>query len=210
MGELHEVRTRRRGGHGVGCGLAARPGAIGDPIERCGQTQGAACVILHALDRLGVGIDDQANGLTGERVGDLEALALIGDGAVLAYKALLAVIKHGIELGGAGAEAAHLRQVLLVTRQGREPVETRVRRAMVDLFQPRPKSRIKVRQMENLTGVDLAQELIAQGAMPALELPLRFGRIRSAVDQMDAQAGADPLQGVGPVGGAVIDDKFDG
>src|SRR3546814_10096435 len=44
--------------------------------------------------------------------------------------------------------------------------------------------------------------------MPAFELAFALGGIGPAIDELNAQAHADTLQGLGTVGGAVIDDQF--
>src|SRR3546814_2306018 len=63
-------------------------------------------------------------------------------------------------------------------------------------------------QAVDLGGVQFAEELVAAGAMPAFELAFALGGIGPAIDELNAQAHADTLQGLGTVGGAVIDDQF--
>src|SRR3546814_5779372 len=79
---------------------------------------------------------------------------------------------------------------------------------VIDLFQPGPQPGIEVVQPVDLGGVQFAEELVAAGAMPAFELAFALGGIGPAIDERNAQAHADTLQGLGTVGGAVIDDQF--
>src|SRR3546814_12092121 len=77
-----------------------------------------------------------------------------------------------------------------------------------DLFQPGPQPGIEVVQAVDLGGVQFAEELVAAGAMPAFELAFALGGIGPAIDELNAQAHADTLHGLGTIGGAVIVDKL--
>src|SRR3546814_19072610 len=97
---------------------------------------------------------------------------------------------------------------LLVARQWRHAAQPAVRGTVIDLFQPGPQPGIEVVQAVDLGGVQFAEELVAAGAMPAFELAFALGGIGPAIDELNAQAHADTLHGLGTVGGAVIDAPF--
>jgi hypothetical protein len=47
-----------------------------------------------------------------------------------------------------------------------------MRAAVIDLLQPGPQPRVEIVETQDLAFIDLAEKLIAAGAVPALELPL--------------------------------------
>ena len=83
-------------------------------------------------------------------------------------------------------------------------------RAVVNRLQPRPQPGIEIGQIVDAPGIEFSQKLVATGAVPALELTLPLWGVGAAVNQVDAQPGADALQGAGAVGGAIVDNEFDG
>ena len=120
------------------------------------------------------------------------------------------MVEQRIEPRGLGAQAADSGQVALVASQWRQAGQARVLAAVIDLLQPGPQPCVELIQVCDAPLVELAQELVAQRAVPALELALAFGRVRAAEDQVDAQPGTDALQRVGAVRRAVVDDQLDG
>jgi hypothetical protein len=49
-----------------------------------------------------------------------------------------------------------------------------MRAAVIDLLQPGPQARVEIVEAQDLAFIDLAEKLIAAGAVPALELPLHM------------------------------------
>jgi len=158
----------------------------------------------------GVGIDDKYHALTGQLVGHLEAIALKGDSPVLAHLARETVIEQLIEVGGALPQGADMGQILAIAFQRRASLQTGVCCSVIDALDPRPKACVQVAQILDPTEIELAQKLIAKGAVPALELGLSLRTIRTAVDQMDVQPGTDPLQRLGAIGATVVDHQARG
>jgi hypothetical protein len=152
--------------------LAPPPIAIGERIERRRLTDRLAGVVLHPDDGLGMRIDEQANGLAGELERHLEAPALVRHRAILAHQTADAVQEQRIELRRQRSQRTDLRQVLLVAGQRRLAIEARMRAAVIDLLQPGPQARVEIVETQDLAFIDLAEKLIAAGAVPALELPL--------------------------------------
>jgi hypothetical protein len=115
-----------------------------------------------------------------------------------------------IELRRPRPQRSDLRQILLIACERRQAAETGMRGAVIDRFQPGPQARVEIVQTVDVPFVEFAEKLVAAGPVPALELTLALGCIGPAMDQVNAQPGADPLQGVGAIGGAVVDDQADG
>ena len=59
--------------------------------------------------------------------------------------------EQGIELCGQQAERANIRQILLITGQWRDPVQTLMRAAVIDLFLPFPQARVDVLKTGDVT-----------------------------------------------------------
>jgi hypothetical protein len=97
---------------------------------------------------------------------------LIRHRGVLANEAADSMMKQRIQLYGLGPQAADAAEVALVARKRGHPAQARVRRAVIHLLQPGPQPRVEVVQIGEVSLVDLAQELIAQRAVPALQLAL--------------------------------------
>ena len=85
-----------------------------------------------------------------------------------------------------------------------------MRCAVVDLLQPGPQPRVELVQIGDAPLIELAEELVPYGLVPALQLPLAGRLIRAAKNQVDAQSGTDALQRIGPVCGAIVDNYFGG
>jgi hypothetical protein len=119
------------------------------------------------------------------------------------------MMEERIDLRGTRPQETDLRQVLLIACQRRQAAKSGVCRTVVDLLVPRPQAGVEIIQMRDVAFVKLAQELVAKRPMPALQFAFALWRVRSAVDQMDPQAHADSLQGVGPISGAIVDDELD-
>ena len=90
VGQFHlVVRAGAAGRWRLGrLGFAPLALDIGHRIQGRGRPERLPVVVLHAEDLPGVGIDHQTHGPSGQLVGHLETLALIGDGAILAHLAL--------------------------------------------------------------------------------------------------------------------------
>jgi len=84
-----------------------------------------------------------------------------------------------------------------------------MRAAVINLLEPSPQTRVEIVQAGDMALVEFAEKLIAAGTVPALQFALALGRVRPAVNEMDAQPGADPLQSFGAIGGAIINDQLE-
>jgi len=180
-------------GRFAGVGLMALAMGIGFPVQGRGLTQIFAFGTLHGHDPARMGVDHKDDGLAGQRIRDLKELPQIGDGPVLAHPPGLAVIKQRIQMRRLGAEAADSGEILLIATQGRQALQTPMRPLVVDLLQPGPEPGIEIVQVANPARVQFAQELRAEGAVPALDLALGFGGIGAAVEERYLQPGTDPL-----------------
>ena len=120
------------------------------------------------------------------------------------------MVEQRVELSGLGPQAADAGQIALVARQRRHATQACVCGLVIDLLEPGPQPGIEVGQIGDAPLVELAEELIAARPMPALQLAFALGRVGPAEDEVDAQARTDALQGVGPVGRAVVDNQLDG
>src|SRR5450631_1848329 len=210
MRDLHAVGPVARAPVGDRLGLAPRAFDVGDGVQRRGLAQRLAGVVLDADDAPGVRVHHQPHRLAGQLVGHLEALAQVRHGAVLPHEALDPVVQQRVELRGLGAQRADLGQIALVTRQRRQSPEAAMRRAMVDLLQPGPQPRVEIVQIGDAPLIELAEELVPYGLVPALQLTLAGRLIRAAKNQVDAQSGTDALQRIGPVRGAIVNDYAGG
>ena len=79
---------------------------------------------------------------------------------------------------------------------------------MVDLLNPGPQPGVEIGKVGNVAHVKFTQELVPNRAVPPLQLALALGGIRSAKDQMNAQACANALQGGGTVSSAVVNNDL--
>lgn len=125
------------------------------------------------------------------------------------HRARDAVVEQRVELSGLRTQAADAGQIALVARQRRHATQAGVLGLVVDLLGPGPQPGIEVGQLGDAPLVELAEELIPAGAVPALQLALALGRVGPAEDEVDAQPRAHALQRAGPVGGAVVDNELD-
>ena len=80
------------------------------------------------------------------------------------------MMKQRIELRGEWTQRPDLRQVLLVTRQRCQVTQPAVGRAMVNRFKPRPQPGIEVGQIGDPAFIELAEKLVPEGTVPALQL----------------------------------------
>ena len=92
------------------------------------------------------------------------------------------MVKECVERRGTLAQGTDLRQILLIARQGRQPIQSAVRRVMVNRFTPRPQPRVEIIQIGHAAVIVFAQELVAKGAVPAFELAFAFWRVRAAIN----------------------------
>jgi hypothetical protein len=83
-------------------------------------------------------------------------------------------------------------------------------RWVVEGLDPGPEPGVGLLQADAGAEVDLAEELIPEGAMPALELTLALGGRGAAVDKLYTEARTDRPQGVGTIGRAVVDHQLAG
>src|SRR5690348_16946517 len=104
-----------------------------------------------------------------------------------------------VQLRGERSERADARQVLLIARERRLAAESAVGLAMIDLLDPGPQPRVQVGQITDVDRIEFGEELLTQRSVPALELALAGGLVRLAMDEADAQARADALQGRGTI-----------
>ncbi len=79
---------------------------------------------------------------------------------------------------------------------------------MIDHIDPGPQPGIEVRQIMDAGQIQLCEELLAKSAMPSLQFCFPFRRIGAAIDQMNAQTGADALQALRAIGGSIVNDQF--
>ena len=100
------------------------------------------------------------------------------------------MVEDGVQLRRALPQCADFRQIPLVAGQRGLPVEAAMRGAVVDLLDPGPQPGVEVVQPVDPALVQFAEELVAEGAVPALQLAFALRRVRPAVNQVDAQPGA--------------------
>jgi len=153
-------------------GFAPPPVDIGDGVQGRGRPEDAPVIVLHPKDLPGVGIDHQVYGPTGQLVGDLEALALVGDGAVFAHVASHAVVEQRVDPGSQGTQGTDPRQILLVALQRRASFERAVGRGVVDGLEPRPQPCVEVTEVAQPGGVELTEKMIPESSMPPFQLTL--------------------------------------
>src|SRR5712691_296188 len=197
-------RRRRRAGH---TWLAAPTMRIRERIEWGGGAEIGAGVVLDADGAASVRINDELNGLAGELVGDFKEPPCVGDGAIAAHQAQHAMVEEGIEPRGERSQETDVGQVFLVAVERGPPPETRMLALVIDRLHPGPQPRVELLELDRLPA-ELAQELIAQRPVISLQLALPLGRVRPAVDELDAQPRADPLERSGAISGAVVDDEL--
>ena len=76
-----------------------------------------------------------------------------------------AVQEQRIQLAGQRAQGADTGQILLKARQRAHPVQPAMGRAAIDLFEPSPEPGVQILQTEDQPLIELAQELVAAGAV---------------------------------------------
>jgi hypothetical protein len=160
------------GGHLRGLGLAPNAFEVGELVQRGGLAQRQPGGVLDAEDFAGVRVHDEPDGLARQLVGHLEALAEIGHRAVLAHEAADAMMEHGVELRGLGAQAADFWQVTLVARKRGQTIQAAVHGLVVHLLEPGPQACVELVQIGDAPLVELAEKLVAARSVPAFELAL--------------------------------------
>ena len=176
MGLFDPIGTAARGVRHAGrrIGFVSGALAICQQVERGGLSEPDRVFVFDTQHTLGVRVHHQPHGLAGQFIRHLEARAQIRYRAVLAHQALDAVPEQRVELGGLGPQRADARQILLVARQRRLSSQPGMWRMVIDLFDPRPQPRIEVTQVVDVTRIEFAEELTAEGTVPALQFALGF------------------------------------
>ena len=80
-----------------------------------------------------------------------------------------------------GRSARSSWQILAVACQWCASLKASMCRSVIDALDPRPKACVQVAQILDPTRIKLAQELIAKGAMPPLELRLALRAVRTTI-----------------------------
>ncbi|EEF26492.1 conserved hypothetical protein [Ricinus communis] len=161
--KLEQVRSRRRcmgNSNRLRLGSAPSSRAVRHHVERGRGAQRLTRLAFDTHYRAGMRIDDEHHGLSGELVRDLEAPVLVRDGAVAANVPGYAMPEQFVELRGQRSEQPDAGQILLVAQQWCLVTQRAVGLTVIDLLDPCPQPRVKVREFANVRGIEFGQKLL--------------------------------------------------
>ena len=147
-------------------------------------------------------VEAQLDALAHQLGAHLEEAALPAHGAVLAHGAHLAVEEDLVEIGAAGdgAQLVGLREEVLARGAFGRVVEARV----VLGAEPGPVLGVELGDRQRGLG-QLVADLLAPGAVPALDDALGLGVPGPGVHELDPELGADDPERLGDVGRPAVD-----